>query len=54
MDEKNNSSGLKFHQLSEEAREKDNHLEALKFIEEAIFNYQKEKDYSSLVKAMLF
>jgi len=52
MDKENTSSGLKFHELAEEAREKDNHLEALKFIEEAIFNYQKEKDHPSLVKAI--
>lgn len=52
MDKKNISSGLRFHELAEESREKDKHLEALKFIEEAIFNYQKEKDYSSLTKAI--
>lgn len=52
MDKKNISSGIEFHELAEKAREKDKHLEALKFIEEAIFNYQKEKNYSSLVKAI--
>jgi len=52
MNKGNDSPGLKFHKLAEEAREKDKHLEALRFIEGAIFNYQKEKNYSGLAKAL--
>lgn len=48
----NRLSGLRWHQLSEEAREKDEHLEALKFIEEAIVNYQQEKNYEGLSQAL--
>ncbi len=45
-------SGLRWHQLSEEAREQDKHPEALKFIEEAIVNYQQEKNYEGLSQAL--
>lgn len=40
------------HKKSEEEREKDNHLEALKLIEEALIEYQKEKNYKGFIKAL--
>lgn len=39
---------LKLHQKAEKLREQDKHLEALKVCEEAILNYQKEKNYIGL------
>jgi tetratricopeptide (TPR) repeat protein len=49
---KNILSGFKWHQLSEKAREQDKHPEALEFIEEAIVNYQQEKNYEGLSQAL--
>ncbi|MFC1790143.1 hypothetical protein ACFLZP_01510 [Patescibacteria group bacterium] len=45
-------SGHQKHILAEKAREKDQHLKALKFIEEAIVFYQQEKDYFGLGQAL--
>lgn len=47
---KNNipTTAQRFHQKAEELREQDKHLEALKFCDEAIIAYQKEKDYLGL------
>lgn len=40
------------HKKAEVEREKDNHLEALRLIEEAIVAYQKESNYSGLTKVL--
>ncbi len=40
------------HRKSEEARENDQHLEALKFLEEAFVGYEKEKNYVGFIRAL--
>lgn len=40
------------HKQSEIAREQDRHLDALKLIEEALLEYQKEKNYKGFIKAL--
>lgn len=40
------------HRMSEELRENDKHLEALKSIEEAVVGYQHEENYSGFAKAL--
>lgn len=40
------------HRKSEELRESDRHVEALKFIEEAVVGYQREKNYEGLSRAL--
>lgn len=46
------SSASQVHRKSEELRESDKHTEALKFIEEAIVGYQREKNYEGLSRAL--
>lgn len=45
-------TGYDFHKKAEELREKDNHTEALKMIDEAIVAYQKEQNYSDLSEVL--
>lgn len=45
-------SASDLHRESETAREEDRHLDALKLIEEVIIEYQKERNYKGLVKAV--
>ena len=45
-------SASKFHRKSEELREEDRHIGALKIIEEAIVAYQKEKNYEGMSRAL--
>lgn len=40
------------HSKAEQAREQDNHIEALKLLEEAIVGYQKEGNYEGLTRAL--
>ena len=40
------------HQKAEEARENDQHLNALKFLEEAFVGYEKEKNYLGFTRAL--
>ncbi len=45
-------SAIDLHKKAEDARENDSHLDALKFIEDAIVEYQKEKDYPGLCEIL--
>lgn len=43
---------LGLHKKAEELRENDQHLEALKFLEEALVGYEKNKNYPGFIKAL--
>jgi tetratricopeptide (TPR) repeat protein len=47
-----NASPHQIHLKAEQAREQDNHIEALKLLEEAIIGYQKEGNYSGFTRAL--